>query len=123
MTGDPMISMRSRGSLGLGLAVLLAMAPRTAQAAPPSAAPAAAHEVEISERARGHFTAGVNLLQDPDGARYEEAYREFKAAYAESPSWKILGNLGLASMKLERDGEAIEAYQKIPRRVGQRARC
>jgi len=68
--------------------------------------------VQISERARSHFNAGVNLLQDPDGARYEEAYREFKAAYAESPSWKILGNLGLASMKLERDGEAIEAYQK-----------
>src|SRR5690606_41982881 len=46
-----------------------------------------------------------------DGARYEDAYREFKVAYAECASWKILGNLGLASMKLERDGEAIEAIQ------------
>src|SRR5690606_17203698 len=26
-------------------------------------------------------------------------------------SWKILGNLGLAAMKLERDGEAIEAFK------------
>lgn len=51
-------------------------------------------------------------MQDPDGARYEEAYREFKAAYAESPSWKILGNLGIAAMKLERDGEAIDAFKK-----------
>jgi len=76
-------------------------------------APAAhAQEGEISEQARTHFQAGVNLLQDPDGARYEEAYREFKAAYAASPSWKILGNLGIAAMKLERDGEAIEAFQK-----------
>src|SRR5262245_18752054 len=73
---------------------------------------ARADEVQISDKARDHFRAGVNFLQDPDGARYEEAYREFKTAYADSPSWKILGNLGLAAMKLERDGEAIEAYQK-----------
>jgi hypothetical protein len=77
-------------------------------------APAAvrAQEGEISVQARAHFQAGVNSLQDPDGARYEEAYREFKAAYQASPSWKILGNLGIAAMKLERDGEAIEAFQK-----------
>jgi hypothetical protein len=71
-----------------------------------------AQEGEISEQARAHFQAGVNSLQDPDGARYEEAYREFKAAYQSSPSWKILGNLGIAAMKLERDGEAIDAFQK-----------
>lgn len=75
------------------------------------AAPAAA-EAPITERARAHFNAGVNLLQDPEGPRYEEAYREFKAAYADSPSWKVLGNLGLAAMKLERDGEAIDAYER-----------
>ena len=76
-------------------------------------APAAyAQDGEISEQARSHFAAGVNFLQDPDGARYEEAYREFSAAYKASPSWKILGNLGIAAMKLERDGEAIDAFQK-----------
>src|SRR5687767_14188292 len=73
---------------------------------------ALADEVPISDQARAHFNAGVNLLQDPDGARYDEAYREFKAAYAASPSWKILGNLGIAAMKLERDGEAVEAFRK-----------
>ncbi len=73
---------------------------------------AAAADVDITERAREHFRAGVSFLQDPDGARYEEAYREFKAAYGESPSWKILGNLGIAAMKLERDGEAVDAYTK-----------
>jgi hypothetical protein len=67
---------------------------------------------EISETAKAHFQAGVSLLQDPDGARYEEAYREFRSAYAASPSWKILGNLGICAMKLERDGEAIEALEK-----------
>jgi hypothetical protein len=71
-----------------------------------------AQEAEISDQARAHFQAGVNFLQDPDGARYEEAYREFSAAYRSSPSWKILGNLGIAAMKLERDGEAIDAFEK-----------
>jgi hypothetical protein len=73
---------------------------------------AAAADVPISEKARAHFNAGVSLVQDPDGARYEEAYSEFRAAYADSPSWKILGNLGITAMKLERDGEAIEAFKK-----------
>ncbi len=69
-----------------------------------------ADDVPISEAARQHFQAGVNLLQDPDGARYAEAYREFKTAYADSPSWKILSNLGITALKLERDGEAAEAF-------------
>lgn len=68
-------------------------------------------EVVITEKARAHFKAGVNLLQDPDGARYEEAYAQFKAAYAESPSWKILNNFGITAMKLEKDGEAIDAFR------------
>jgi hypothetical protein len=68
-------------------------------------------DVPISENARVHFKAGVNLLQDPGGARYEDAYREFKAAYADSPSPRILGNMALCLMKLERDGEAIKAYE------------
>jgi hypothetical protein len=67
---------------------------------------------DITKEARDHFNAGVAFVDDPDGARYEEAYREFKAAYAVSPSWKILGNLGLVALKLERDGEAIAAYSK-----------
>jgi hypothetical protein len=70
---------------------------------------------DVSDEARKHFKAGVSFLQDPDGARYEEAYAEFKAAYAASPSPKILGNLGLCAMKLERDGEAIDAYARYLR--------
>ncbi len=75
------------------------------------AQPAAA-EAPITEEARQHFNAGVAHMQDPDGARYAEAYQEFLTAYAASPSWKILGNLGIAAMKLERDGEAVDAYTK-----------
>jgi hypothetical protein len=80
-----------------------------------SVAPPARADASITESARKHFTAGVNYLQDPDGARYEDAYREFKAAYSASPSWKILGNLGLCAMKLQRDGEAIDAYREYLR--------
>lgn len=97
-----------------GLAFLSSLlAPSHAFAGDDSAEGAAAspQEVVITEKARAHFRAGVSMLQDPDGARYGEAYREFKAAYADSPSWKILGNLGITAMKLERDGEAIEAFR------------
>lgn len=75
-----------------------------------SATAASAQEVQVSEEAREKFKAGVALLQDPDGARTEEAYLAFKAAYAISPSPNILGNLGLCAMRLERDEEAIWAY-------------
>lgn len=62
--------------------------------------------------ARLHFNAGLNLLRDPSGARYEEAYAEFKHAYAAVPSYKILGNIALCAMKLERDAEALDAYSR-----------
>jgi hypothetical protein len=60
--------------------------------------------------ARKQFVAGVNLLDDPDGAKYEEAYHAFKKAFALSRNPKVLGNIGFCAMHLERDGEAIEAY-------------
>jgi hypothetical protein len=78
-------------------------------------APAA--DASINEEARKYFQAGVSFLQDPDGARYEDAYREFEAAYAASPSPKILGNIGYCALKLERDGEAITAYTRYLQEV------
>ncbi|HEX7669392.1 MAG TPA: hypothetical protein VF395_07415 [Polyangiaceae bacterium] len=89
-----------RGTAALALTLLLTAPSLRAQ------------EVQVSDAARQHFKTGVAYLTDPDGARYEDAYREFKTAYADSPSWKILGNLGITSMKLERDGEAVEAFEK-----------
>ncbi|MCC6649493.1 MAG: hypothetical protein IT374_28485 [Polyangiaceae bacterium] len=69
-------------------------------------------DVPVTEDAKRHFKAGVDFLNDPDGARYEEAFRAFNRAYAASPSWKILGNLGLSAMKLERFTDAIDAYER-----------
>ncbi len=94
------------GALALLGAVLL---PSTARAQLP---PAPAHEVEPSDEARKFFQAGVELLQDPDGASYEEAFKAFRRAYELSPSWKILGNLGLTALKIERCTEAIPAYER-----------
>src|SRR6185437_15642588 len=91
-------------------ALAFAAAP-LARAQPAPAHPAPAHPVTITPEARAHFVAGVRLLQDPAGPRYEDAYEEFKAAYAASPSPSMLGNIGLCAMKLERDEEAIRAYE------------
>lgn len=67
---------------------------------------------DISDEARKHFRVGVNYLQDPEGERVEEAYVAFKRAYEISKSPNILGNLGYSAMRLERDGEAIDAYTR-----------
>src|SRR6266496_5806066 len=74
--------------------------------------PSQGRDVPVSEEAKKYFKSGVDFLKDPDGARYEEAYAKFRAAYQISPSWRILGNLALSAMKLERFGEAIEAYER-----------
>ncbi len=110
------LSLHTRPALHLaGLATVLALTFFPDRALAQSESPeqgTTQEEVVITDKARTHFRAGVNFLQDPDGARYEDAHRQFKLAYAESPSWKILGNLGVSAMKLERDGEAIEAFEK-----------
>jgi hypothetical protein len=68
--------------------------------------------------AKKAFAAGVNLLQDPDGAKYEDALLQFRRAYDLIGTWKVLGNIGICAMKLERDGEAIEAFTKYLKEGG-----
>jgi hypothetical protein len=72
--------------------------------------PAGAQQA-ISEEAKLYFRNGVELLEQSP-PNYQDAYHQFKRAYESSQSWKVLGNLGLCSLKLERDGEALEHYQK-----------
>ncbi len=67
----------------------------------------AAEEVKVTERALQHFKAGVAYLHDPEGPRYEDAYREFQLVLAESRTAKTLYNAGLCAFHLERDREAI----------------
>jgi hypothetical protein len=104
--------MRRRGLGPASASARGALAVLTFLAAVASTPEARAADVAITDEARTHFAAGVALLQDPKAPRYEEAYLEFRSAYAASPSYKILGNLGLCAMKIERDKEAIDAYEK-----------
>ena len=87
-----------------------------AQEPPKPTAPAAATAAPDPE-AKKQFDAGVAYLEDPDGAKYEDAYRSFKKAYEISQSPKVLGNVGFCAMHLERDGEAIDAYATYLREV------
>src|SRR5262245_44842900 len=66
---------------------------------------------EVSEEAKQYFRNGVELIQGSP-PNYQDAYYQFKLAYDKSKSWKVLGNLGLCSFKLERDGEALDAYNE-----------
>jgi hypothetical protein len=123
-----------RATLGAALSLAIASLPVSARAdespaSPASPAPAAkpgpgampaagkTTPTGTSEEAKSHFAAGVSLLQDPEGEKVEEAYREFRTAYDLSGSPKILGNMGFCAMRLERDGEAIEAYSRYLREV------
>jgi len=60
-----------------------------------------------------HMGAGIAFVDDPEGARYEEAYSEFKKAYELSGSLNAQQNLAHCAMKLELDGEALELYEKF----------
>ena len=72
--------------------------------------PARAEE-KISDEAKLYFRNGVELIQS-NPPNYLDAYYQFKLAYEKSHSWKVLGNLGLCALKLERDGEALDAYNE-----------
>lgn len=65
----------------------------------------------LSPDAKRHFDAGVAYVDDPEGSKWEDAYKEFRAAYAISPNWKLMNNIGLCALHLERDGEAIESFR------------
>jgi len=64
----------------------------------------------LSPEAQKHFEAGLAYADDPSGPKWDEAMKEFLAAYAISPTWKLKNNIGLCALNLERDGEAIENY-------------
>lgn len=72
---------------------------------------ASAERLKASPKARQHFQAGLAHVDDPAGPKYEEAYREFKAAYADTPSYEIALNVGYCAFFLERDAEALEMYE------------
>lgn len=79
---------------------------------------AAAQDGAISDEAKAYFKNGVELIRDKT-PNYQDAIVQFRLAYEKSnKSWKVLGNLGLCALKLERDGEAIEYYTEYLKRGG-----
>jgi tetratricopeptide (TPR) repeat protein len=70
-------------------------------------------QVEKQGEAKKHMEAGVAFMRDPDGANYEAAYEQFRIAHQMSGSLNALQNMGICAHKLERFGEAIDAYQKV----------
>lgn len=72
-------------------------------------------EPQPTPESRAHFHAGVEALREE---RWVDAYREFKTAYDLTPKWTALGNFGVAAQHLERDGEAIDAFEAYLERGG-----
>lgn len=104
--------------LGSVAGLVVGGAPRAAYAAESAASPEAettpasdAPSEATMQEARLHFGNGVELLQATP-PNYQDAYRQFQLAYDKSgKNWKVLGNLGLCALKLERDGEALAHYE------------
>lgn len=69
-------------------------------------------DAKAPPKAQEHMDAGLAYVDDPGGPRYEEAYREFHAAYEIYPAYQLLANIGTCALYLERDAEAIDAYER-----------
>lgn len=77
-------------------------------ASPAAAQPAAPADMD---RAKQHMQAGAAFYNDPAGPKCEEALVEFTKAYELSGSTRALRAMGVCSLELERDGEAIEQFE------------
>ncbi len=115
-----LLSYKKRLQLALGLGcwvfgVVSVAEPSFAQDAADTSTDTSAQNEEQIATAKLHFKNGVELLQS-EPPNYQDAYRQFELARemllagGSDRSWKVLGNLGLCALKLERDGEALAYY-------------
>jgi hypothetical protein len=65
------------------------------------------------ERAREHMKAARAFLDDPEGARYLEATIEIQRAYELTGSHKALLYFARAAAGAERNGEALDALERL----------
>lgn len=68
-------------------------------------------KLPLNAEAQRHFEAGLAYADDPGGPKWEEALKQFQLAYQATPTPKLMNNIGVCALNLERDGEAIEAYK------------
>lgn len=64
------------------------------------------------ENARVHFKLGVDFYRERN---YRAALIEFQRAYAASPHYKLLYNLGQASLELQEDSNGIDYFTRYLR--------
>jgi hypothetical protein len=64
---------------------------------------------EARDAARAHYARGIELANN---AGYEAALQEFTAAYALSPQFSVLYNIGQAQLALEHPSQAIELFAR-----------
>ena len=64
---------------------------------------------EARDAAGAHYVHGIELARN--GA-YEAALQEFNAAYAISPQFSVLYNIGQAQMALDHPSQAIEVFAR-----------
>jgi tetratricopeptide (TPR) repeat protein len=75
----------------------------------------AAEPTDPTERARLHFKLGVDFYREHN---YRAALIEFQRAYAASPHYKLLYNLGQASLELQEDSNGIDYFTRYLREGG-----
>ena len=78
------------------------------------AAPAFAQPIEDDAAAREYFKAGRAAF---DQADYESALTYFRHAYRTSGRGALLYNIGVAADRLQRDQEALEAFEQYLHRT------
>lgn len=122
-----MISRRKRlaAAVSVTAGLLVATAPGLADAQPApksgaAPAPAQPDKTQLAE-AKKHMEAGAAFYNDPSGHKCEEAYREFLKAYELSGSLKALKAVGICALELERDGDAIDRFEKYLADSGNKA--
>lgn len=108
-------TLTSRLLLALALSAFSLRA--AAQPADTSAAPLPASGDGERKAAREHFARGVSLAKKRD---YGPALAEFRLAYAASPHFSVLYNIGQALTLLERPSEAISTLEGYLEQGGDR---
>lgn len=108
-------------SLSAALCCLLFGASAQAQPTPSATADAPAEttapvaETAATESARAHFRLGVDFYRERN---FRAALIEFQRAYADAPHYKLLYNLGQASLELQEYANAIDFLSAYLRQSG-----
>ncbi len=111
-------SMRAHTLMTLMLSLLLLLSGRVhAQSAADTtdATDAKNEPAAATESARSHFRLGVDFYRERN---FRAALIEFQRAYADSPHYKLLYNLGQASLELQEYASAIDFFSAYLREGG-----